>query len=388
MSKRYLMSDQTLFKNREAFEIDHMPEQFLYRETQLCELASNVEPGIHGARPINVICKGLPGTGKTTSVLRIFAEVEETTRKLVPVYVNCQKERTAYAVFARIFTKLYGHAPPRTGVSVSSVLDAIGKAMQDKKIVLVVCLDDANFLLYEKALGTVLNSLLRLHQDYPGARAGVIGTVSDLDVHLAAEIEPWVLSVFCPTEIPFPPYSEEEIRGILQERVREGLYPGVVSPGMLQSVIEQTVRSGDVRVGIALLKWSVRNAERAARCMVVAEDVSAADEYARAVHLSCTAHALNPGERRLLRDIAELSGEGGVLTSGALYDSIQDREKISYSAFFKRLRKLHNLRLVDLRLRKLHNLRLVDLQPRHGRGRTTEIVLRFRAERVKEACGQ
>lgn len=374
MTKRLLMSDQTLFRNVGVFEIDHIPEQILYRETQLDELAHNVKPGLRGARPMNVICKGLPGTGKTSSVHQIFAEIEEVTDKLVPIYVNCQREQTVYTVFSVIFTKLYGHAPPRTGISIRTLLDEIGKALHDRGIVLVVCLDDVNFLLHDNALGTVLNSLLRIHQDYPGTRVGVIATVSDMEMNLIQELNPWVVSVFCPIEIAFPRYDEDEVRGILQDRIKVGLYPGVFSSEMLNLVVERTLLTGDVRVGLALLKSSVLNAEEDARRMVVAEDVLAAEEYATSVHLSYTMRALNPGERQLLRRVAELSGREEVLTSGALFSSLKGRGKPSYTTFFKRLRKLQDLRLLDLKDRQMG-------------GRTSEIVLRYEPERVVKVCG-
>lgn len=56
-----------------------------------------------------------------------------------------------------------------------------------REISLIVCLDDANLLHYNNTLGDVVNSLLRLHQDYPGARAAVFATVSDMDLDLASE---------------------------------------------------------------------------------------------------------------------------------------------------------------------------------------------------------
>ncbi len=65
-----------------------------HRERQLRELAFHVRSGLRGGRPLNAICKGLPGTGKTTCVKKLFADIEETTRTLVPVFVNCQVERT------------------------------------------------------------------------------------------------------------------------------------------------------------------------------------------------------------------------------------------------------------------------------------------------------
>ena len=61
------------------------------------------------------------------------------------------------------------------------------------------------------------------------------------------------------------------------------------------------------------------------------------------------------------------------LVSGAIYTGAKDK-KISYTAFFKRLRKLDNLRLVDL------------IRVQAG-GRTSEVVLRYEPAKVVQICG-
>lgn len=375
MRKRLLMSDQTLFRSIDVFEIDYVPELFNYRESQLNDLAYQVRPALEGGRALNAVCRGLPGTGKTTSVLRIFAELDQTTKKILPVYVNCQNDRTKYMVFSRIYAAVFGHAPARTGISIKSVMDAIGGALQRQEKSLIICLDDANLLHYNNTLGDVVNSLLRLHQDYPGARAAVFATVSDMDMDLASDLSKWVISPFRPSDIYFPPYDAEEIRGILQERIRVGLYPGVFSVPMLDRIVEQTMESGDVRVGLDLVKRAVLNAECAARTEVIEEDITKAYEQAKHIHLAYTIRALSADERLLLRRIAELSQEQTEpLVSGAIYTEGEGKPKISYTAFFKRLRKLDALRLVDL----------IRIQ---AGGRTSEVVLRYEPEKVVQICG-
>ena len=374
MRKRLLMSYQTLFRNIDAFEIDYVPEFFNYRESQLDDLAYQVRPALEGGRALSAICRGLPGTGKTTSVLRIFAELEQTTKKILPVYVNCQNDRTKYMVFSRIYAAIFGHAPARTGVSIKSVMDAIGDALQQQEKSLIVCLDDANLLHYNNTLGDVINSLLRLHQDYPGARAAVFATVSDVDLDLVTELSRWVISPFRPSDIYFPPYDADEIRGILRDRIRIGLYPGVISGPMLDCIVEQTMESGDVRVGLDLVKRAVLNAECAARTEVVEEDITAAYEQSKHVHLACTIRALSADERRLLRRIAELSQEqSGPLVSGAIYGRVEETPKVGYTIFSRQLRKLDSLRLVDL------------IRVQAG-GRTSEVALRYEPEKVREVC--
>jgi len=375
MLKRLLMSDQTLFRSIDVFEIDYVPGLFNYRENQLNDLAYQVRPALEGGRALSAICRGLPGTGKTTSVLRIFAELEQTTKKILPVYVNCQNDRTKYMVFSRIYAAVFGHAPARTGISIKSVMDAIGGALQRQEKSLIVCLDDANLLHYNNTLGDVVNSLLRLHQDYPGVRAAVFATVSDMNIDLASDLSRWVISPFRPSDIYFPPYDADEIRGILLERIRVGLYPGVFSAPMLDRIIEQTMESGDVRVGLDLVKRAVLNAECAARTEIVEEDITKAYEQAKHVHLACTVRALSVDEVLLLRRIAELSQEQTEpLVSGAIYTAEEGKPKISYTSFFKRLQKLDALRLVDL------------IRVQAG-GRTSEVVLRYEPEKVTQICG-
>ena len=88
MKKNLLMWDETLFRDPEVFEIDYVPEQFNHREAQIQELAFQIRPGLRGGRPLNTICRGIPGTGKDYHVKKVFSEIEDATRKLVPAYIN------------------------------------------------------------------------------------------------------------------------------------------------------------------------------------------------------------------------------------------------------------------------------------------------------------
>ncbi|MGB8309201.1 MAG: AAA family ATPase, partial [Methanoregula sp.] len=211
MKKNLLMWDESLFRDPDVFEIDYVPEQFEFRDTQMRELAFQIRPGLRGARPLNTICKGLPGSGKTTSIRKLFQEIEETTKKLVPVLVNCQIDNTKFAILSQIYRKLSGHLPPSSGTSFKQVFDAVARILQKEEYVLLVALDDANYLLYENELNKVLYTLLRAHESYEGVRIGVIVIISDPDVDLSRAVDARVASVFRPTEIYFPPYGNAEV---------------------------------------------------------------------------------------------------------------------------------------------------------------------------------
>lgn len=371
MDKHLLRWDETLFRDQEVFEFDYVPEQFHHREVQMRELAFQIAPGLRGGRPLNTICRGLPGTGKTTSVRKLFTEVEETTKKLLPVHVNCQIDNTKYAVFSQIYRKLAGHLPPATGTSFKQLFDAIVRILLREEAVLLVALDDANYLLYENEMNKILYTLLRSHESYPGTRIGVIAILSDMGVDLLREVDARVVSVFRPTEIYFPPYGREEVHDILKERALQGFYPGVLPEEMLELAVDQTMQSGDLRVGIDLLKRAGLQAEHDARRRIEREDLTRAYEISRYLHLDFTIRTLREEEKALLRRLAELSLARAEMNAGEVYKQVGESLSIGYTKFYEMVKKFDAMRLVNL-------------QYRDGRGRTRLISLRYEPETILE----
>ena len=371
MKKNLLMWDETLFRDPEVLEIDYVPEQFEFRDAQMRELAFQIRPGLRGGRPLNTVCKGLPGTGKTTSIRKLFAEIEETTKKLVPVYINCQIDNTKFAILSQIYKKLAGHLPPSSGTSFKQVFDAVARILIKEEIVLLVALDDANYLLYENEINKVLYTLLRSHEAYEGTRIGVMVIVSDLDVDLTRAVDARVASVFRPTEIYFPPYENAEIQEIMRARVMQGLFQGVLSEELLDLVVEQTQKSGDLRVGIDLLKRATLSAERAARRSINREDICGAYEISKYLHLSHTIKTLKNEERLILKSFAERSAKEHEMNAGDVYKSVRESLSIGYTRFYEIVKKMDAMRLINL-------------QYRDGKGRTRIITLRYDPAKVLE----
>jgi archaeal cell division control protein 6 len=371
MKKNLLMWDESLFRDPDVLEIDYVPEQFEFRDTQMRELAFQIRPGLRGGRPLNTVCKGLPGTGKTTSIKKLFAEIEETTKKLVPVYINCQIDNTKFAIVSQIYKKLSGHLPPSSGTSFKQVFDAVARILVKEDIVLLVTLDDANYLLYENEINKVLYTLLRSHETYEGTRIGVIVIISDMDVDLSRAVDARVASVFRPTEIYFAPYSDAEIHEIMKVRVTQGLFPGVLSDELLNLVVSQTTGSGDLRVGIDLLKRATLSAERAARRSIEREDICGAYEISKYLHLNYTTKTLKEEERLVLKALAERSVKEHEMNAGDVYKAIKESNAIGYTRFYEIVKKMDAMRLINL-------------QYREGKGRTRIITLRYDPEKVLE----
>ncbi|WP_082223162.1 AAA family ATPase [Methanoculleus sp. MH98A] len=106
-----LRSDETLFRDPEVFEFTYLPGEVHHRDAQVRELAWLLRPALRGGSAGSAVLRGPPGTGKTTTVRRIFREIREETKRIVPVYVNCRHDRTPLAVYRSIFKQIF--ATPR-----------------------------------------------------------------------------------------------------------------------------------------------------------------------------------------------------------------------------------------------------------------------------------
>ena len=159
----------------------------------------------------------------------------------------------------------------------------------------------------------------------------------------------------------------------MQERVQVGLVHGVMPDGVLDLITDKTMETSDLRVGLDLIRRSVRNAEENERDVVKEEDVEYAFEESRYCHLNAVIEILSPEERRLLYYLADLSQENGnTMTSGAVYTAVHGDMDICYTTYYERLKKLDHLRLIDLTYHTMDN--------------TNEIAMRYDGREVKEKC--
>jgi cell division control protein 6 len=118
--------------------------------------------------------------------------------------------------------------------------------------VLVVCLYDAYSLLPDKALNSILFLLLQTGTRHPGADLAIVASANTIGTDFSGYIDPYVMSLFHPVEISFPPYSRDEIKSILQDRVRRALVPGAVPDEVLDVVADRAASCGDIRMGLDL----------------------------------------------------------------------------------------------------------------------------------------
>jgi cell division control protein 6 len=360
--------DESVFRNEHVFEIDYVPEAFKHRESQVDSLKHCLRPAVRGSRPLNAMVRGPPGTGKTTAIQKMFGELSgkpsvRTTR------VNCQVNATRYSVFSQLFEAMFDYEPPSSGISFKKLFGQITEKLVEEDEVLVVALDDVNYLFYESEASDTLYSLLRAHEEHTGARIGVIVISSDPDLDLIDELDGRVQSVFRPEEIYFPVYGQTEIVGILNERVERGFRDDVIDAPVVDRVAELTAESGDLRVGIDLLRRAGLNAEMRASTTVTVGDVEDAYEKSKFVHLSRSLENLSDSERTLVRVIVENDGE----QAGDVYEAFNEETDLGYTRYSEIINKLDNLGLVETEY--------TDVE---GRGRSRSLTLAYDPDAVLE----
>jgi len=361
--------DESVFRNEHVFEIDYVPETFLHRESQMESLKYALKPAVRGSRPLNVMAQGPPGTGKTTSIQILFDELRAQT-DVNAIRVNCQVNATRYAIFSRLFEEVFEYEPPSSGISFKKLFSQVTDKLVEEDEVLVVALDDVNYLFYESEASDTLYSMLRAHEEQGGAKIGVILISSDLDMDILEELDGRVQSVFRPEDIYFPKYGEAEIAEILTERAKRGFHDDVVTAPVLDLVAELTAeQGGDLRVGIDLLRRAGMKAEMRASKTVEKQDVEDAYENSKYVHLSRRLQELSDSETALVEVIADHDGE----QAGAVYDRFHEETGLGYTRYSEIINKLDQLGIIDASY--------TDVE---GRGRSRELSLNYDADAVTD----
>ncbi len=358
--------DETVFRNERVFEIDHLPETFRHRESQLESLKYALRPAVRGSRPLNTMIRGPPGTGKTTAVQKLFGELSGQT-DVRTVRVNCQVDSTRYAVFSRLFEAIFDYEPPSSGISFKKLFGQVADRLVEDDEVLVVALDDVNYLFYENEASDALYSLLRAHEAHPGARIGVIVISSDLSLELMDELDTRVQSVFRPEEVYFPVYDVDEIVDILRERATRGFHDGVLGAPELDRIAELTAESGDLRVGIDLMRRAGLHAEMRAARTIAIEDIDDAYDKSKHVHLSRRLRGLSESERALVRVVADNDGK----LAGEVFDAFHSETGLGYTRYSEIINKLDQLGLIT-----------AEYADVDGRGRSRELSLLYDSQAV------
>ena len=342
------VSESKIFKKESLLSPDYLPEMIPFRESKIKQLADNLSPASSNRKPQNTFLFGSPGIGKTASVKFVFREFENFAR-IKTIYVNCWDYKTAHAVLAKIALEM-GAFVQRKGIGKDEVLEKVIETCKKTNKGVVICLDEVDQLERE-----ALYDLLRINQ-YVSTPVGLIFISNN--PHVFMNCEPRIRSSLDIDEIEFQSYSLEEMKKILQDRVKDAFFN--VEEGVVLLCANHAVKNGgDVRIGLQCLMKAGRAAEKEHASKLQASHAKNILSDIKQVKPEILMEKINDVEKI----IVEMAREKDML-SGELYGEYCKRNEkpVDERSFRNNVNHLSEIGLIEVKDRK-----------RGVRGRTREI---------------
>ncbi len=262
------LKQETVFKDRTPLLSTYIPENVMYREEQIQEVANILAPTLRLEKPSNLFIYGKTGTGKTLSVKYVLQSMDEIAQKnnitFKSVYVNCKLKRVAdteYRLIAQLIRE-FGQHVPSTGLPTDEVYNIFYKLLDQEKAVILLVLDEIDQL--TKKIGDeILYNLTRINAELKNAQICILGISNSLI--FAENLDPRVKSSLSEEELVFPPYNALQIQDILRNRAAKAFSDNgnVIQPGVVEKCAAYAAREhGDARRAIDLLRVAGEIAER------------------------------------------------------------------------------------------------------------------------------
>ncbi len=273
---------RSLFKNKRALQANYTPTTVPYRTDQINQIASILAPSLRLDKPSNIFVYGKTGTGKTLVAQHIAENLrkiaEENNISLGVFYLNCKLKRiadTEYRMIAQLCRE-FGEEVPATGLPTDEIYKIFVKALEKKKMILILVLDEIDQLV-KKIGDEILYNLTRLNSELKESQLSFIGISNDL--MFIDNVDPRVKSSLSEEEIVFPPYNAIQLQKILQQRSKVAFFDNIVHDGVVEKCAAYAAREhGDARRALELLRVAGELAERKGSEHVAEEDIDIAEE--------------------------------------------------------------------------------------------------------------
>jgi len=266
------LSNPLIFKDESRLSPYHIPSLLIHRDGQIKSLYSiygKMIENIKNVYPRLTQIVGGTGTGKTCTTIKfgelISKEAQEEGVNLKHVYMNCKVDGiTRYVLYGNMIRKVVPELSTRS-LSPEEMLRQFVDFLKSEDRFLITSFDEIDYFINMNPKEHIIYDLSRIPEMYPGKPSPIIGEIfisRSLKWH--ERLEPGEKSTLGIGIIEFPRYTGDQIKDILEQRVKEAFHPGTVEEDALNFISDITANSpvnGDLRVGLDLLYYSGKLAE-------------------------------------------------------------------------------------------------------------------------------
>lgn len=272
----------SLFSNKTALTTGFLPVKIPHREHEIKQITQILAPLLKGYSANNIFVYGTCGTGKTICSRFVAKQLEDIAkthkREIKTIYINCKMKKVAdteYRLFAQLL-KEFGDIIPDTGLPTDVLYRRFFSRIDEKPQSVVLILDEIDALI-KKVGDEFLYNLTRVNDELKQAKLNIIGITNDLSFRDNLDMR--VKSSLSEEELLFRPYNALEIKNILEERVSDGFFAGVVGESVINKCAAIAAQEhGDARRALDLLRVAGELAERNGENVITEQHVDTAEQ--------------------------------------------------------------------------------------------------------------
>ena len=302
-----ILSRSSIFRDRNVLSPHYIPSTLPHREKEINNIMSAISPALKGEKPRSIFIYGKTGTGKTSSVKYVMERFEEMKSERARMcYVNCRMYNTRY----RVFHKLMKDSIPeyaKTGYGLSFFYEKLIDLLDSGGTNLIIVLDEVDMV---RDLDDLIYTLTRANDDLRKGGVSIIGISNKLS--FKDNLDPRSKSTLYETEMVFPPYTSNQLKSILDQRVKLGFSEAAVDESAINLAAAIAAQdNGDARYALKLILRAGEIIDEEGAGVVSEKHVNAAR---RSVDEDVSIEAIStlPQHQQIvLYSIATLSMDGG-----------------------------------------------------------------------------